>query len=104
MKAGAQRHDVQEYYRANLAFHWAIVEAADNEALAQTYRGIVQLLHLSRLQNLSRDVGMRASMREHRQIVSTIAAGDPERARALLAEHVTASHIRLRELLATDRT
>ena len=25
MKASAQRHDVQAYYRDNLAFHWAIV-------------------------------------------------------------------------------
>jgi len=104
MKASAQRHDVQAYYRANLAFHWAIVEAAGNDALSQTYRGIVQLLHLSRLKNLSRDVGMRASMREHQQIIATIAAGDPERAQALLAEHVTASHRRLSRLLAAEST
>ena len=102
MRAGAQRHDVQAYYRANLAFHWAIVEAADNDALSQTYRGVVQLLHLSRLKNLSRDTGMRASMREHTQIIDAIAAGAPRRAQALLAGHVTASHGRLRELLAAD--
>jgi DNA-binding GntR family transcriptional regulator len=102
MKSSAQRHDVQAYYRANLAFHWAIVEAVDNEALSQTYRGIVQLLHLSRLKNLARDVGMQASLVEHRQIIATIAAGTPARAQKLLAEHVTASHGRLRELLATD--
>ena len=102
MKAGAQRHDVQAYYRANLAFHWAIVEAADNDALSLTYRGVVQLLHLSRLKNLSRDTGMQASMREHRQIIDAIAAGSPRRAQALLAGHVSASHDRLRELLAAD--
>jgi len=102
MKAGAQRHDVQAYYRANLAFHWAIVEAADNDALSQTYRGVVQLLHLSRLKNLSRDTGMQASMREHKQIIDAIAAGSPRRAQALLAGHVSASHRRLRELLAAD--
>ena len=102
MKAGAQRHDVQAYYRANLAFHWAIVEAADNDALSQTYRGVVQLLHLSRLKNLARDTGMQASMREHTQIIDAIAAGNPRRAQSLLAGHVTASHTRLRELLADD--
>jgi len=102
MKSSAQRHDVQAYYGANLAFHWAIVEAADNDALSHTYRGIVQQLHLSRLKNLSRDIGMRASMVEHKHIVTAIAAGDPARAQALLAEHVTASHGRLRELLAAD--
>ena len=102
MKASAQRHDVQAYYGANLSFHWAIVEAADNHALSQTYRGIVQQLHLSRLKNLSRDIGMQASLVEHKQIITTIAAGTPARAQKLLAEHVTASHGRLRELLAGD--
>lgn len=102
MKASALRHDVQAYYGANLSFHWAIVEAADNHALSQTYRGIVQQLHLSRLKNLSRDIGMQASLVEHKQIITTIAAGTPARAQKLLAEHVTASHSRLRELLAGD--
>lgn len=102
MKASALRHDVQAYYGANLSFHWAIVEAADNHALSQTYRGIVQQLHLSRLKNLSRDIGMQASLVEHKQIITTIAAGTPARAQKLLAEHVTASHGRLRELLAGD--
>ena len=39
----------------------------------------------------------------HRPIV-TIAAGDAVRAQALLAEHVTASHVRLSELLRTGKT
>jgi DNA-binding GntR family transcriptional regulator len=102
MKASAQRHDVQAYYRANLAFHWAIVEAADNQVLSLTYRGIVQQLHLSRLKNLARDTGMQASMAEHKQIIAAIAVSDPDRAQTLLATHVTVSHGRLRELLAAD--
>ena len=100
MKASARRHDVQAYYRANLAFHWAIVEAADNEPLANTYRGIVQQLHLSRLKNLSRDIGMKVSMLEHEQIVAAIADGDAKRAQTLQASHVTAAHGRLVELTA----
>lgn len=98
MKASARRHDVQAYYSANLAFHWAIVEAADNEPLANTYRGIVQQLHLSRLKNLSRDIGMKVSMLEHEQIVAAIADGDAKRAQTLQASHVTAAHGRLVEL------
>jgi DNA-binding GntR family transcriptional regulator len=95
MGGHARRQDVQAYYRSNLAFHWAVVEAADNEALAHSYRGIVQQLHLSRLKNLSQDIGMQASMAEHREIVAAITAGDPARAQALLSTHVTASHGRL---------
>lgn len=99
MKASAKRHDVQSYYAANLAFHWAVVEAAENEPLARTYRGIVQQLHLSRLKNLSRDIGMKVSLIEHERIVAAIADGDIERAQALQASHVTASHERLVERL-----
>jgi DNA-binding GntR family transcriptional regulator len=99
MKGHARKRDVQAYYAANLAFHWAVVEAADNAALAHTYRGIVQQLHLSRLKNLARDVGMRASVDEHEPIVAALADGDGARAQALLERHVAAAHERLVEQL-----
>ena len=73
MNAAVAAHDVQRYYRENLRFHWAIVEAAGNQALADTYRGVVQKLHLSRLKNLSQDMGMRASIAEHATIAARCA-------------------------------
>lgn len=102
MNANARKREVQAYYANNLAFHWAIVETTDNEALVRTYRGIVQQLHLSRLKNLSHDVGMQMSRVEHEQIVAAIADGDAQRADALLKGHVTASHGRLVERLNQD--
>ena len=60
-------------------FHWAIVEAAGNHALADTYRGIVQKLHLSRLKNLSHDIGMRASIVEHGRSPRAVRKGDVAR-------------------------
>jgi DNA-binding GntR family transcriptional regulator len=102
MKAHARKHDVQAYYASNLAFHWAFVEAAGNEPLAQAYRGIVQQLHLSRLKNLSRDIGMQASQQEHEQIVAALADGDADLCQRLQASHVTASHGRLVEQLNQD--
>lgn len=95
MREAAARHRVQDYYAANLAFHWALVEAAGNQALAAHYRAVVQQLHLSRLRNLSSPAGMQASMAEHAQIVDALAAADAARCAQLMAEHVTASHRRL---------
>jgi len=95
MTRHARQRRVQAYYASNLAFHWAIVQAAENAALASTYRGIVQQLHLSRLKNLSRDIGMQASLVEHEDIVAALAEGDAERCQRLLATHVCASHARL---------
>ncbi len=95
MKAAAAVRDVQRYYRENLNFHWAIVEAADNHALADTYRGVVQKLHLSRLKNLSQDTGMRASIAEHEKIARALRKGDIARCEELMARHVSDAYDRL---------
>jgi DNA-binding GntR family transcriptional regulator len=88
MQDAAHRHEVSGYYGENLRFHWAIVESAGNQSLTETYRGIVQKLHLARLKNLSQDVGMQASIAEHVEIVQTLRQGDPLHCDALLARHV----------------
>ena len=95
MQDAASQHDVQRYYGENLRFHWAIVEAAGNQSLTETYRGIVQKLHVSRLKNLAHDTGMQASIAEHMEIASTLRQGDPERCHKLLAEHAGDAHSRL---------
>jgi len=95
MKAAAALHDVQRYYRENLSFHWAIVEAAGNHALADTYRGVVQKLHLSRLKNLSRDIGMQTSIAEHEKIARALRKGDIARCEELMARHVAHAYDRL---------
>lgn len=95
MSQAAQRQDVQSYYGENLRFHWAIIEAAGNQSLTETYRGIVQKLHLSRLKNLAQDIGMQASIAEHIDIAQALRQRDPERCNTLLAEHVGSAHGRL---------
>ena len=95
MNAAFAAHDVQRYYRENLDFHWAIVEAAGNQALADTYRGVVQKLHLSRLKNLSQDMGMRASIAEHVAIARALRDGDVARCERLMAHHVGDAYVRL---------
>lgn len=95
MTAATAEHDVQRYYGENLRFHWAIVEATRNQSLIDTYRGIVQKLHLSRLKSLAHDFGMQTSIAEHADIVLALRQGDPARCEQLLAEHVGSAHSRL---------
>lgn len=95
MGLAASQHDVPRYYGENLHFHWAIVASAGNGQLTDSYRGIVQKLHLSRLKNLSQDLGMQASMAEHVEIVQAIQASDPLRCEALMAHHVGGAYARL---------
>ncbi|MDB5884860.1 MAG: transcriptional regulator, GntR family [Polaromonas sp.] len=97
MREAASQHAVQRYYGENLHFHWAIVESAGNGQLIDTYRGIVQKLHLSRLKNLSQDLGMQASFEEHVQIVQAISDSDTLRCEALMSHHVGGAYERLLE-------
>lgn len=95
MEQAAQALDVSAYYSENLRFHWLMVEAAANAALTETYRNIVQKLHLSRLTNLSQGVGMSASVADHRQIAAALRAGDAQGCEHLVARHVQTAHARL---------
>lgn len=95
MQEAAQTIDVSAYYGENLRFHWLMVEAAGNDALTDTYRNIVQKLHLSRLTNLSHGMGMMVSVADHREIAAALRAGDAQRCEQLLARHVQQAHERL---------
>jgi len=95
MLEAAEQHDVQRYYGENLHFHWAIVKSAGNSQLIDTYRGIVQKLHLSRLKNLSQDIGMQASIDEHVEIVQAIRNSHAQRCEALMVRHVGDAYERL---------
>lgn len=95
MLQSASQQDVPSYYAENLRFHWAIVEAAGNRQLSDSYRGIVQQLHLARLKNLSQDVGMQASIAEHVDIVQALRSADPVRSEALMSHHVGDAYGRL---------
>ncbi|MDB5890398.1 MAG: transcriptional regulator, GntR family [Polaromonas sp.] len=100
MIEAAARHDVQHYYAENLHFHWAIVEATGNRQLIDTYRGIVQKLHISRLKNLSQDIGMQASIAEHVEIMAAVRDANDARCEALMSRHVAGAFIRLRDAAA----
>ena len=99
MKNAASGQEVQQYYGENLRFHWALIEACSNLTLSETYRTIVQKLHLSRLKNLSRDVGMQASIAEHVEIVQALRQGDPQRCEDLMSHHVSDAFTRLVDAL-----
>lgn len=97
MRAAAKVTDVTRYYAENLRFHWLMVEAADNLPVAETYRNVVQKLHLSRLRNLSQDMGMKASIAEHAAIARALRDGDAARCEKLLATHVKDAFGRLND-------
>ena len=99
-----QQHELQRYYTANLRFHWAIVESVGNQQLSDTYRDIVQKLHLSRLKNLSKDIGMQVSIAEHGEIVNALRHADVKACETLMARHVSDAYARLLSTSSTAPT
>jgi DNA-binding GntR family transcriptional regulator len=101
MQAAATRQDVAAYYAENLQFHWCIIEAAGNPALANTYREVVQKLHLARLKSLSQGLNMQNSVNEHTRIAQAIAQGQTQETQHLLTQHVSSAFVRLQQSQAT---
>ncbi len=83
----ADDHDA--YARINVAFHDAIVAAAGNGKLHDTYRQLVGELSLFRRAALAAHAdAMAQSLAEHRAIVTALASRDPEAAAAWMRGHV----------------
>jgi phosphonate utilization transcriptional regulator len=89
MRAALDAQDQDAYTRANVAFHDALVMAAGNSKLYETYRRLVSELSLFRRAALvvHEDV-MARSLAEHRAILTALASRDAEHAAALIHAHV----------------
>ena len=104
MLQACSKQDVQTYYAENLRFHWELVQATGNRQLLETYRGIVQKLHLSRLKNLSQNVNMRVSIAEHAEIVDAVRQADVTQCEKLMARHVADAYQRLTGTTTSKKT
>jgi phosphonate utilization transcriptional regulator len=90
--------DVDGYLEANVAFHDLIVQLAGNPKLTLLYRRLVNELHLHRRASLGQAGRLPISIREHRAIVASIAAGQAAAAGRALYEHAMASRGRVQEV------
>jgi phosphonate utilization transcriptional regulator len=104
MHLAGRARDVEAYFPLNLEFHELLAEAAGNDALAQTYRRVVDELNLFRRETLARDTAhIPLSARDHEAIVNAVAKGDAALAERLLVEHVLDSRERLHAVLDSPR-
>lgn len=95
MQVAAEEGATAQYYKLNLEFHDKLVQAAQNRALEETYRKIVNQLHLLRRQGLVQEGNLQISNDEHREIVSALARRDAPKAASALREHVANGLTRL---------
>jgi DNA-binding GntR family transcriptional regulator len=84
--AAAKRGEVVRYLHHNVRFHQAIVEAADNTVLRNTWESLSFTVG-ARVKASRASGDMVAVAREHRQIVDAIVHGDAKTAGRLLRRH-----------------
>jgi DNA-binding GntR family transcriptional regulator len=102
MEEASQQRDFEAYYPLNLAFHEFIVDSAGNAMLAQQYRSFVKKLHLFRARSLVQGGGLTVSNKEHREMLSSVAARDPAWAHKAHCRHVMAARDRLLSVVEAD--
>lgn len=95
MDVAANDGDLSRYYSLNLEFHDLLVEASKNPALAQSYRWIVNQLHLFRRRGLVQKGNLLVSNQEHRAIIEALLARDAEAADAAMRRHVAGGWARM---------
>lgn len=88
MQVAADEENSDEYYRLNLGFHDALIEQSQNAALEDTYRKIVNQLHLLRRRGLVDSGNLQVSNSEHRRIVDAFGKRDTDEAARAMRDHV----------------
>ncbi len=95
MQKAADKGNTEDYYKLNLQFHDALVLAARNSALEDTYRKIVNQLHLLRRRGLVQEGNLQVSNSEHKTIVAALTERDAYAASNALRDHVSNGLTRL---------
>ena len=80
-------NDTDAYYRANIAFHAAIVEISGNANLLSIYEGVCKQMSLFRRISLSLPGQLRLSLQRHKKIVEAVKSKDSAKAANVMRNH-----------------
>ena len=70
------------------AFHVAVARTTNNQTLVHLVTALTDVLQDSRQLSFQPPEAIETALRDHREIVSAIRAGDPEAARAAMRRHL----------------
>jgi len=102
-RSAAASNDTDRYYYENETFHRAIYAASHSGFLEEQCVALHRRLRPYRRLQLRVRNRMKVSLAEHGEIVDAIAAGDVERARFQLRNHIAVQGDRFGDLIATLR-
>jgi DNA-binding GntR family transcriptional regulator len=87
MEVCIEKKDADAYYRANIAFHAALVEISGNANLLSMYEGVCKQMSLFRRISLSRPGQLRLSLQRHRKIVEAVKSKNRVKAANVMRNH-----------------
>ena len=86
---GGSEDNRKLWLKLDAAFHETIIEAADNQWLAQAVSGARLLSHVSRSKPRNLDAeNCRKTLDEHRNMTDAIRSGDADKAERLMRQHI----------------
>jgi DNA-binding GntR family transcriptional regulator len=83
--------DIDLITELNQAFHHAIVAVSGNSQLPELMNSLIHVPIVSHTYRLYSPARMRQSMRQHRELLDAITAGDPAWAEAVMRVHILSS-------------
>jgi DNA-binding GntR family transcriptional regulator len=93
------RRDLAEYYRLNAEIHAAIIAAAGNPVLVQTYRSVNARVRSLRYRIVPGDAAWHSAMDDHCRMVTALAARDRAGLRNIMTRHLQARCDRILAIL-----
>jgi DNA-binding GntR family transcriptional regulator len=89
----ARAADREAFFAANERFHMRLLEIADNRWRIQMVADLRKVMKLHRHHSLFREGRTEASLREHGELMEALLARDPERAQAVMRQHIGAGRV-----------
>ena len=94
--------DPEAFVEADVAFHLAVAELADNSALAGILHGVRSLMQVWITRAVSKSGQIETTLREHAAVHDAIVAGDVAGAQAAMEQHMEHASERLTESLSAE--
>ena len=89
--------DWLEYFKLNQAIHTAIVQASENAALSETHELLQARIRRVRFTGTDTPVQWACAVAEHEEMMEALIARDGERLAKVMARHLDATKIRVRD-------
>jgi DNA-binding GntR family transcriptional regulator len=88
MESAVRRCDIKAASRADTQFHARLVDATENQRLAELISQLADLVGRVRVAVLAEPSRAQAAVREHQAILDALAARDPDSAEQQMRAHV----------------